>query len=106
MIELTDNDLSAHKRQRRPGYDDLIEAVRVGKVDSIIVWQSWRLWRNRRERTDAFQLVKDRRVSIMAVKVKAGRMICQVKHPQCGRRSYPNRRCPGARAGLQMPTGR
>ncbi|HEY2297117.1 MAG TPA: recombinase family protein, partial [Jatrophihabitans sp.] len=51
--ECTDNDISALNGKTRPGYQRVLQAVRAGEVDYVIVWQTSRLVRNRRERADA-----------------------------------------------------
>src|SRR5688500_6813913 len=59
----TDNDVSAFKGARRDGYIALMRAVEAGEVDAIIVWQTSRLWRNRRERADGIDVLKNAAVS-------------------------------------------
>jgi DNA invertase Pin-like site-specific DNA recombinase len=63
-----DNDLSATKGGRRPGYAALMEAVERGEVDVIIVWMLGRLWRNRRERADGIEKLRQHGVSVLCTK--------------------------------------
>ena len=39
----TDNDVSAYKGKRRPGYQALIAAVRSGEINAVIAWHPDRL---------------------------------------------------------------
>src|SRR5690349_15914002 len=68
VAELSDNDVSATKGMPRPGYVELLEMVQLGDIDQIVVWQTSRLWRNRRERADGIGLLARHRVGIKAVK--------------------------------------
>lgn len=85
VAEHVDNDISALKGKHRPGYSALMESVRAGQLDAIIVFHTSRLWRNRRERAEAMEVLRDRHVSVVAVKgpaldlsTAAGRMIAGV----------------------------
>jgi site-specific DNA recombinase len=66
--EFSDNDISALKGSRRPGYEALMAAVAAGQVDRIIVWHTSRLWRNRRERADGIERLRQARASVTSVK--------------------------------------
>ncbi|WP_395692088.1 recombinase family protein [Nocardioides sp.] len=66
--EITDNDLSAAKGGHRPGYAKVLDLVRSGAVSHVVVWQTSRLVRNRRERADAIELFGRQRVGIIAVR--------------------------------------
>jgi site-specific DNA recombinase len=66
--EFFDNDISALHSGRRPGYDALMEAVGVGRIDRIIVFHTSRLWRNRRERAEGIERLRAAGVSVLAVK--------------------------------------
>lgn len=50
-----DNDLSASTGILRPGYADLMAAVERDEAKIIITYQLSRLWRNRRERAEAWK---------------------------------------------------
>jgi site-specific DNA recombinase len=68
VAEATDNDISALRGLHRPGYQQVLELVRRGAVDHVVVWQTSRLLRNRRERAEAIELFARQRVGIIAVK--------------------------------------
>ena len=57
-----DNDLSALSGKRRPQYEALMVAVERDEVDRIVTYMQSRLWRNRRERAEAIELLRARRV--------------------------------------------
>ncbi|GAA4552676.1 recombinase family protein [Amycolatopsis samaneae] len=66
--EFADNDISALHGEYRPEYQAMLEAAELGKIDRIVAYQLARLWRNRRERAEAIELLSRRRVSITLVK--------------------------------------
>lgn len=66
--EYVDNDLSALTGKRRPQYDALMTAVAAGHVDRIVTYMQSRLWRNRRERAEAIELLRTQRVGVVCVK--------------------------------------
>lgn len=66
--EFSDNDISALTGKRRPGYEALMDAVRAGEVTHLIVWQTSRLWRNRRERAEGIEVLAAAGVCVLAVK--------------------------------------
>ncbi|MFD7075244.1 recombinase family protein [Nocardioides sp. NPDC059952] len=68
VAEETDNDISALRGDYRPGYAEVLRLVRLSKVDHVVVWQTSRLIRNRRERAEAIELFARQRVGIIAVK--------------------------------------
>lgn len=68
VAEITDNDISALKGDYREGYAEVLRLVRLGKIDHVVVWQTSRLLRNRRERAEAIDLFGRQRVGIIAVK--------------------------------------
>ena len=68
IAEHSDNDISALTGKRRPGYEQILELVRAGKLDHVIVWQTSRLLRNRKERAEAIELFGHQRVGIITVK--------------------------------------
>jgi DNA invertase Pin-like site-specific DNA recombinase len=53
---------------RRHQYAALLEAVQAGEVDRIVVYMTSRLWRNRAERAQAFEILRTHHVSVSAVK--------------------------------------
>jgi site-specific DNA recombinase len=71
-IEITatysDNDISATYGKHRPGYSAMMEAAAHGEFDVILVFHTSRLWRNRKERAEGIEILKDAGVSVEAVK--------------------------------------
>ncbi|MEV7684527.1 recombinase family protein [Streptomyces bungoensis] len=63
-----DNDKSATHGKHRPDYERLIAAVQRGEVDVIIVYMLGRLWRNRRERAEGIEILRNHGVSVLCVK--------------------------------------
>lgn len=68
VLELSDDDISALRGKHRPGYEALMAAVDAGQVDRIVVFQTSRLWRNRRERAEGIERLARAKVSVIAVK--------------------------------------
>lgn len=68
VAEATDNDVSALRGKHRPGYQQVLALVRGAKVQHVVVWQTSRLLRNRRERAEAIELFGAQRVGIITVK--------------------------------------
>ncbi len=66
--EYADNDISALHGAYRPKYQALLEDAQQGKFTRIVAYQLSRLWRNRRERAEAIELLSKRRVSITLIK--------------------------------------
>lgn len=62
-----DNDLSAYRGRRRPGYQALLEAVKQGDVDGLVVWHNDRLHRHQRELEDFIDLVDATRIPVVTV---------------------------------------
>ena len=52
----------------RPRYAAMMAAVERGELDRIVAYGLSRLWRNRRERADAIELLKRRQVSVTLVR--------------------------------------
>jgi DNA invertase Pin-like site-specific DNA recombinase len=63
-----DNDISASNGKRRDGYDALMAAAARGELDCILVYQTSRLWRNRRERAEGIEILRKAGVSVVATK--------------------------------------
>lgn len=77
-----DNDISALKGKTRPAYADLLALIEAGGVDRVVTYMTSRLWRNRSERAEGIERLRDARVSVSAVKgpdldltTAAGRML-------------------------------
>ena len=64
---LTDNDLSAYSRKRRPGYEQLKEGLREGRWDTLLLWHTDRLCRSLRDLEDIVDLVNGK-VAVHCVK--------------------------------------
>ncbi|MCF7548172.1 recombinase family protein [Pseudonocardia sp. WMMC193] len=45
LHELCDNDISAYTGKRRPAYEELLERIRKGELDAVVVWEQSRLTR-------------------------------------------------------------
>lgn len=68
VVEEVDNDISAYTGKRRPGYEALMAAVDRGDLTHIVVWQTSRLWRSRRERAEGIERLRKAGVSVIAVR--------------------------------------
>lgn len=65
----TDNDVAVLRAGAdRPEYTAMIAAVERGEVTRIVAYGLSRLWRNRRERADAIEVLRRHRVSVTLVK--------------------------------------
>jgi site-specific DNA recombinase len=60
VLILTDNDISAYSGKPRPGYTELLEAMRSGQVDAVAVWHTDRLHRSMIE-LEEYALVSEER---------------------------------------------
>jgi DNA invertase Pin-like site-specific DNA recombinase len=63
-----DNDLSAYSGKPRPGYGQLLDAVRGGLLDGIVAWHPDRLHRSPRELEDFITVVEQHGVSVQTVR--------------------------------------
>ncbi|WP_322754086.1 recombinase family protein [Frankia sp. Cas3] len=63
-----DNDISATRATPRDQYDRLMTAVGHGEVQVIVVYALSRLWRNRRQRADALEVLASHRVRVVTLK--------------------------------------
>lgn len=77
-----DNDVSALSGKGRPAYLALMTLVDAGGVDHVVTWMTSRLWRNRRERAEGIEKLREARTGVVAVKgpdldltTAAGRML-------------------------------
>jgi len=77
-----DNDVSALTGKARPAYLDLFALVDAGGVDHVVTYMTSRLWRNRRERAEGIERLREARTGVVAVKgpdldltTAAGRML-------------------------------
>lgn len=63
-----DNDISALTGKHRPGYERIMAAAARGELDVILVFQTSRFWRNRRERAEGIEILRKAGVSLIATK--------------------------------------
>jgi site-specific DNA recombinase len=63
-----DNDLSAYSGKARPGYAQLLDAVRGGLIDGIVAWHPDRLHRSPRELEDFLTVVEQHGVQVETVR--------------------------------------
>lgn len=63
-----DNDISALGAKHREGYEEMLAAAARGEFDYIVAYGLSRLWRNRRERAHAIDVLSKARVGIALVK--------------------------------------
>lgn len=67
-LSKSDNDMSALTGKRRPGYERIMEVAARGEIDVILVFQTSRFWRNRRERAEGIEILRKAGVSLIATK--------------------------------------
>jgi DNA invertase Pin-like site-specific DNA recombinase len=65
---LVDNDVSAFSGKRRDEYEALLDLVRSGALDRVVVYMTSRLWRSRRERAEGIDLFAAKGVSLACVR--------------------------------------
>lgn len=68
VAEAVDNDISAMNGDLRPGFEQVWELVRGGRVDHVLVWQTSRLMRSRSDRAQVIAEFGEHRVDIIAAK--------------------------------------
>jgi site-specific DNA recombinase len=66
--QYVDNDLSAYSGKPRPGYAELLDAVRGGLIDGIVAWHPDRLHRSPRELEDFLTVVEMHGVTVETVR--------------------------------------
>lgn len=66
----SDNDISAYSGKRRPGYEQLFDAMKNRDVDIVVAWHPDRLHRSTRELEDFIDLIEA--TQVCAITVKAG----------------------------------
>lgn len=65
---LTDNDISAYKKSvKRPGWNQVLDLVQSGDVDTIIVWNLDRAYKRLADLQNLLEQIQDRSVMILAV---------------------------------------
>jgi DNA invertase Pin-like site-specific DNA recombinase len=63
-----DNDISASNGDHRPGYEAVMAAAARREIDVILVFQTSRFWRNRRERAEGIEVLQEAGISLIATK--------------------------------------
>lgn len=83
--ELVDNDRSATTGKRRPGFDRVLELVRSGSVDTVVIWHTDRLYRLPRDLEPIIELADDRPLRFLTVtsseidlNTASGRMVARI----------------------------
>ena len=84
--EYVDNDLSAtSRRKKRPAYEQLLKDVAAGKVDTIVVWHTDRLYRLPRDLEPLIDLAESRPLRFLTVtaseidlNTSSGRMVARM----------------------------
>ncbi|EIU63249.1 recombinase [Mycobacteroides abscessus subsp. bolletii 1S-154-0310] len=66
--EIAENNITASKDLYRPGYEKVWGLVRSGQVDHVIVWQTSRFVRSRKERAEVIEQFGKHNVDVVAVK--------------------------------------
>ncbi|WJL95872.1 recombinase family protein [Microbacterium sp. ET2] len=114
---LVDNDLSATTGKRRPGFERVLEMIRAGRIDTIVVWHTDRLYRLPRDLEPIIALAEGRRLRFLTVTASeidlntpSGRMVArmlaaasaqEVEHKADRQRSAADQR-----AAKGLPTAR
>lgn len=80
-----DNDTSAYKRKKRPGYEALLDAMKGGEVQAVICWHTDRLYRRLGDLERLIEVAEASRVDIRTVQggdldlsTSAGRMVARI----------------------------
>ncbi|WP_158544602.1 recombinase family protein [Blastococcus sp. TBT05-19] len=63
-----DNDVSAKGRQKRPGFERVLQLIEDGAVQVVIAWHLDRLQRNRRDEVRLYELCEKRKVVVSLVR--------------------------------------
>jgi len=79
-----DNDVSAYSGKRRPQYAKMLDALRAGKADVVLVWHTDRLHRSNAELEDYINIVEPREIKtetvtagILDLNTPIGRMVAR-----------------------------
>ena len=82
---IVDNDLSATSGKRRPGFERVLELIRAGAVDTVIVWHTDRLYRLPRDLEPLIDLADARPLRFLTVtaseidlNTSSGRMVARI----------------------------
>jgi len=63
----TDNDVSAYSGKRRPAFESMVEGIKAGQFDAIVVWHPDRLTRSTKELEGIIDLVEATGVAVGTV---------------------------------------
>jgi DNA invertase Pin-like site-specific DNA recombinase len=82
---LVDNDTSAYSGKVRPGFEALLDEMKRGEVDAVIVWHTDRLYRSMKDLERLIEIAEAAKTSIRAVQggeidlsTSAGRMVARI----------------------------
>lgn len=64
---LTDNDVSASGKRKRPGFEAMLKAVESGTAQVVVAWDLTRLQRNRRDEVRLYELCRDKGAQLSLV---------------------------------------
>ena len=67
VAEHVDNDVSAYSGKKRPGFLALLDDMRSGLVEGVVVWHPDRLTRNPRELEDLLDVIEKRGLQVASV---------------------------------------
>lgn len=80
-----DNDTSAFKRRKRPGYEALLDSMKNGDVDAVLCWHTDRLYRRLGDLERLIEIAEASRIDIRTVQggdldlsTSAGRMVARI----------------------------
>jgi site-specific DNA recombinase len=62
-----DNDVSAYKAKRRPGFERMKDDLRAGRIGAVVCWHPDRLYRRARELEDFVDLVNEVKAEVATV---------------------------------------
>lgn len=81
----SDNDISAYKGKRRPGFEALLKAMAAGEVDALICWHTDRLYRSMRDLERVIETADAAKIQLKTVQggdldlsTSAGRMLGRI----------------------------
>lgn len=66
-----DNDVSAYRGKKRPGYEALIDAMRAGQINTVLAWHPDRLTRQPRELEDLIDVLEGTGTDVATVSAGA-----------------------------------
>lgn len=80
-----DNDVSAYSGKRRPGFEDMLNAMKNGQFDVLICWHTDRLYRSMKDLERLIDAAESAQVAIRTVQggdldlsTSAGRMVARI----------------------------